>query len=351
MSKKELVALVDLDRCKYAIAYVGEEKTIEVTFPNGVVKPFKNKTEFYGKTKLPGGWLKDQYDLLGVPDEHRRKDQFTFVEKQTLKEELSHILHSAKVNIEAQNAAIGATRAEYFIGEGDSFRVERSTIQKYKGGTRETNLKPLALGDVVVYLKNKFKPEVVTGIENDDRLVMRYLELEKQGIRAVLIAEDKDTYSCPVLMYNPERPEEGIVDCRGFGKLWIVEKKDPETGKIKSKDVRGVGRLYKYQQICSLDKVDNYSCYAASDASWGEMSAYNALKDCKDDKEAWQTIVDIYKKLYPEPKEWLTWKGETVTIDWMYVLQELVDLVHMHRWEGDLLNVKDILNRLEICVD
>jgi len=61
--------------------------------------------------------------------------------------------------------------------------------------------------------------------------------------------------------------------------------------------------------------------------------------------------LDVFKYLYPEPKMITGWRGDEFEIDSMYVFQEMVNMAHLHRWADDYLNVKDILNKLEINYD
>ena len=324
---------------------MGQENSIEVSTDTVNEEypffTFKGKKEFYGIKKDIGGWLKGVYDFLGVPEEHRKgKKDFTITPRAVVTEPIENILHSAKLSIDGAVKASGATEAIYFLGEGDSFREELSTLQKYKGNRDELE-KPLLFDQLVDYLKKKYKPEVITGYEADDALVMKYIELENQGVDAVIIAVDKDSYGTPVKMYNPQRPQEGVVDCRGFGELYRDDK-----GKV-----RGKGRLFKYFQICSQDKIDNYKAHCFSDVKWGDVSAYNALKGCKNDKEAFEAMVGVFKKLYPEPKEVEGWRGDTITIDWLYVWQEMIHMAHMHRVEGDYVDVKAVLGKLGVVYE
>jgi len=215
-----------------------------------------------------------------------------------------------------------------FIGRGDSFRVERSTLLKYKG-QRTNLLKPLYLKDVEEYLIDKYNAEIVTVIENDDRCVM---ECYKQP-NNILLAAEKDFYSCPVKYYNAAT-KVGTINCDKFGKLSLNEKKE----------VKGYGRLHLYYQTCAQDDSDNYKAHCMSDVAWGEQSAYKALVGCKNDKEAWEAIEGVFKHLYPEPKEVVGWRGDTILIDWAYVLNECFDMARMLRYDGDRVVATDVLN-------
>lgn len=341
---KEPVAIIDLDFLKYAVASVGDRRFVEVTHtPSGRVKEYDNKTTFWGRN-TQGGALKEINNARlekGLPP--FPPEDFEIIQKQERKEPLANILHSAKLTVDGVIKASGAKGYEAYIGKGESFRVELSTLMKYKGQRVDTP-PPTMLEEVSEYLTKKYSAEVITGIEVDEKIVMRYLELEKEGVDCFVVAVDKDAYTCPIKLYNPNRPEEGVVDCRGFGKLWVEE-----SGKAKK--VRGYGRLFKYWMISSQDTCDNYKANAHSDVRWGELSAYKALKDCENDKQAWEALVDIFKNLYPEPKVITTWKGDDIEIDWLYCLQELTNMAHIWRWENDLLDVRQILDKLGVSYE
>lgn len=326
-----MIGVYDLDSVKYAVASVGEKRSIVVTHKTtGKEKEFNTRTEFWGRDrKHSGGWLaevnKDRTSPF-LPEE------FDVVDVQT-PEPIENVLHSAKMTVERNVEASKAESVQYFIGQGESFRVERSTLLGYKQ-QRNSTLKPLYLDEVSDYLTRKFKAEVVTHYENDDRVVF---ETYKQPNKFV-IALDKDTYSCPVKFFNVNRPQEGIVNCDCFGGLYLNDKNE----------VKGKGRMHLYYQICSLDDSDNYKAHCFSDVYWGQKSAYEALKDAKNDKEALIAMRDIFQKLYPEPKEVVGWRGNTILIDWQYVMNEMWDMARMHRFENDIVIGTEVMNKMGI---
>lgn len=319
-------AIIDADFIKYMAAACGEKRSIITTnIHTGEEHIFKTRTEFYGRGKAKnGGWL-GEYNL--AKDLNLSAEDFTIQDVQT-KLDFSNCTNVVDYQIKSSLAGLGTKKYKAFIGRGDSFRVERSTLLKYKGH-RTSLLKPLYLKDVEEYLIDKYNAEIVTGIENDDRCVM---ECYKQP-NNILMAAEKDFYSCPVKYYNAVA-KVGIINCDCFGKLSLNDKKE----------VKGYGRLHLYYQVCAGDKSDNYCANAASDVKWGEMSAYNALKDCKNDKEAWLAVEKVFKYLYPEPKEVVGWRGDTILIDWAYVLNECFDMSRMLRYDGDSVVATDVLN-------
>lgn len=327
-------AVIDLDFVKYSCASIGEIRSIvAIHRQSGQEKEFSNKTEFWGRTKKKdGGWLGELNAKRTSPF---LPEEFDIIEKQELNPDvpIANVLHSAKMMIESSLKRSGADNFVSFLGQGDPFRVEYSTLLKYKG-QRETLSRPLLLDDVSEYLKRKFKPEVVTYIECDDAVNMEAVKDKTSFI----IGVDKDFYGCPASVWNYNNPDEGIVDCRGFGELWLDTK-----GKV-----RGKGRLFKYLQACSEDTTDNYKANCFSDTRWAVMSAYKALKDTENDQQAFKAMKEIFQLLYPEPKEVIGWRGEPIQIDWLYVMNECLNLAHIWRKDNDYIDTRKVLVSYEL---
>lgn len=328
-------AILDLDLYKYAAAHAGEKKSIVVTHKTeDWSKTYKTKTDFWGHYKKKAGgdlaemnkertspWLPEEFDIQIIQTP----------------EPIENVLHSAKLLVDGDLHITGAKTYEGYLGKGDSFRVELSTLMKYKGNREgeEAPPKPLALGAVTEYLHKKYKAEYVEHLEADDMCVIRAFG----NPNAFAIIIDKDFWGCPINVYDIGQRDRGIVNCNKLGHLFKDDK-----GKV-----RGEGRLHFYFQCLSEDSIDNFKANCFSDVKWASMSAYNALKDCKTDKECWQVLVDCFKVLYPEPKVVIGWRGEPIEIDWLYVLQEMVNMGHMKRKVDEpLLNVKQILDKLGV---
>lgn len=368
-----IVAILDTDWCAYSIASVGDELYIEVTRNStGKVTEFKNITEFKGKGKEIGGWLakcnkarenkgmepltlddytieqkqrrRKEYEYKTVAQVEYNKGDFSNWEKieedgdnvrlkrqLTDDEALVRIFYSAKSTITKALAELGTHKYESYLGKGGDYREHLSTLVKYKG-KRDKILRPLVMTDVVDYLERSFNSRIVKHIENDDAVVMRAYG----DPNAVIVGEDKDFYGQPVKFFNANRPEEGIIDGDCFGKLWVVETIKRVNGKDKvDKKVRGYGRIFLYWQILAGDSTDCYKMSCMSDTRFGDISAYDALVDCKDDKEALESVIEVAKMLYPEPKVVKSWRGNEMLVDWLYVAREQFKMAAMLRWEGD----------------
>ena len=320
--------IIDMDYMKWSCASVGEKRTVVVThLPSGNEKIFKTRTEFKGQGKTIGGWLGQvNKQRTEAGKELFTLDQFAFRDIQT-PEPVENVLHTIKVQMDSLLHALDTREYKGFVGAGDSFRLGRSSIVKYKGD-RENLLKPLYLETVTNYMISKYGAEVVTDVEADDRCVMECYRNDN-----VLVGVDKDYCGSPVKLYNPDHPEAGIIDNACFGGIYRDEK-----GKV-----RGTGRMFFYYQVAYGDDSDCYHAHSASDVKHGPVAAFKALGECTTDREALEALVELYKRLYPEPKVVQGWRGDNITVDWIYALEENWALARMLRFRDDAYAFQDAL--------
>ena len=329
-------AVVDMDLYKYHAAAAGETRSVLITHKTtGRSIELPTRTDWYGHyLKKAGGKLAE---INAKRDSPYSWDEFEYEDIQR-PEPIANVLHTAKVMVEKDLKASGAEGYLAFLGEGESFRTELSTILKYKD--RANLLKPVLIDEVTEYLRKKFKAQVVSHIENDDKVV---IECFKRPDRFALI-EDKDFWGTPINVWDRNQQERGIVNCNKFGKLFLDSK-----GKV-----RGEGRIFFYWQVCASDKTDGYAANSATDTRWGDKGAYEALVGCQDDKQALESLVSVYKALYPEPKTITGWRGNEIKVDWLYVASENWHMARMLRSTDELENrieLKDVLNKLEVKYD
>jgi len=321
--------IFDYDYIKYSVGSASEKRDILVTHPSGIEEVFKTRTEFYGHwKKKEGGWLGEYNKDKSSP---LLAEEFTIVDRQH-PEPIELCLASVRGHIYGICEKLDVLDYKGFVGSGDSWRVEASTILKYKG-QRASVVRPVHLKAIEEYLISYHDAELITHLEADDKCVMKCYDNPNN----ILVFCDKDYY--------------GVNRIHGYN---INDHKDVYTGtglghlENTKKGVKGIGRKFFYHQILSGDSSDNYFANSASDVKWGDSSSYKALLDCKSDKECWQKIVECYKLLYPEPKEIIGWRGDTIKIDWLYVLQENATMAHMLRNENDSINVVKILDKLGV---
>lgn len=327
-----MLAIYDFDLITYSAGFAGETRRVEVThIPSGRKTLFKNKTEFRGRGKKVGGWLGE------LNSSREEKGLAPFLEEDFLLETvrevepLENVLSTTKRMISNINEKVGVNEYCGYLGKGNGFRYDEATLWEYKGNRKDV-LRPIYKDEIAEYILKHQNAELETYYEADDRVIMKAIEYGVDD--SVVITIDKDSYGCPVRVFNPDRPQEGIVDCRGFGELWRVEGKS---------DIRGKGRLHLYWQTAHGDSTDNYKANCFSDIKWSGISAYESLKDCSDDREAFESLKSTFQMLYPEEIEVEGWRGDLIRIDWLYVLEEMWNMARMRRHEDDVVFVKDIL--------
>lgn len=324
---------IDFDWVRYAAGFAGEKRHIlAIHKQSGDEYQFKNRTEFYGRGKAKNkGWLGEQN---ATRTSILTADEFDILDVQ-VPEPIENVLFSAKQMTEKVLNRFDTRDFVGFYGVGDSFRVERSTVLKYKGN-REGSLRPMQIDDITDFLVKKYKMKPCTGLEADDWCI-----IAGQEENTIVVSADKDTGGFPVDWYNPTHDDWGVMNCRCFGKLWL-------EGEGAKEKIRGIGRKFFYWQVAYGDDVDHYKANAASEVPWGQKSAYIAMQQAQNDKQAFAILVDIFKNLYPEPVEVIGWRGNTITVDWLYMLKEQFDMARMWRSETDEVNVEDILRKFSL---
>lgn len=326
---KNNLLVIDMDAIKYAAACVSEKRTIKVVHKSsGREKEFKTRTEFYGRDKK-SGWLGERNKGM---DEPFTVEDFEIFDIQT--PDLERFARAnAKAAVEKIFNVLGTTNHIGFLGEGDSHRLGASTILKYKGN-REGMLRPIHLDSVSEYLLKTFNVEKVVELEADD-----WCAIECYKNDNILCAIDKDAYGTASKVFNFGNPDDGVIDCDCFGELRVNDKNK----------VKGFGRQFFYFQVASGDSIDNYKANSASSKKWGEKSAYDALCKATNDTEALKALLDVYRKLYPEPIVVEGWRKDKIEVDWLYMLTEVWNMARMFTTPNDkFYDQQDMLNLFEM---
>lgn len=334
--------ILDADFLAYTVACVYQETYIMASHPK-IDKPIKlkNKTELWGNWRKKDGGFVAEYNALNFVD--YKPDEYSFTEHQ---EALS--LADAKKNIATRiQTLLRDTGAEYYrgyVGRGDVNRMKLATLLEYKGN--RTGPKPIHLAALKQYLVDDHNCKWVDdGKESDDAVAidgyasyLKWKKTKKSVDKGIMCFEDKDLLQIDGWQYQvgvSTKPELRV----GFGDLYRDDKGN----------VRGWGRKHLYWQSVHTEDSDNFSATCFSCVKWGDVAAYNLLKDCKNDKEAWEALVKGYQLLYPTPTEVTGWRGDKFDIDAIYVLNENFNLAKMLRSEDEKPTVvKDVLDKLKV---
>lgn len=355
----------DFDPILYECGFIGEERMVKVVHrQSGDDYSFPNRTAFWGHhKKKAGGWLAEFNEGRTSP---RLPEEFDTFDIQ-VPGSISQCINTMKSIIQGTKEVCGAKTYYGYSGKGKSFREDLSTVLMYKGN-RLTALRPVHLDELKNYLVKHHACKIVTGIEADDACTMdtyaayhKWKKTKSDADKVILAYVDKDYLQCDGHIYNTNK-QDGIDTYAGFGYLNIVER-ESSSGKL-VKEVKGRGRMWLYQQVLDGDSADNYKANSASSMKWAEMSAYNLLKDAKNDKEAFEALVKGYKTLYPAPKKIIGWRGyedpdkmtklradapdHEIEVDWLSMLSENFTMAMMLRKPGDKIDVKATLDKLKV---
>jgi hypothetical protein len=347
----------DIDSILYDAASAVEDRFITAMHvPTGKVMELANRTELYGSwRKKDGGFIAAQNELLGSVV--YKADDFEIVDGQRLKEftvtkgyggsnvKPFSALSCAKNIIDKKISDICEKLNCYdyfgYTGTGDTFRTELATLLPYKG--QRSTMRPLLLSELKQYVIDRHHCEMVTYLEADDVVSIATVEGYKKWKKSrddkdmvIACGVDKDMKQVEGWLYNISK-DDGPYLIEGFGSLWLDEKGDVDGG----------GRVFLYWQMLSGDQADNYKANCFSDVTYGEKAAYKDLKDCTNDKQAFEAMVRVFKRMYPEPKVITGCKGE-VKINWYFVMNEMFQLARMLRWKDDSVDLKDVLTKMGI---
>lgn len=344
---QEDILIFDADSIAYKSAAANETKSITTQhITNGTIEHWSNRTEF--KKAVENG----RYDSL---------EMYTITDVQEPRHS-SYGKSLIKEMIKGYHNRTGVQKGEIYIGGKDNFRdliplpMEHTvTVGKYAGsavlggrykGKRDDTIRPVQLKELRQWMIDELGAIVVNGMEVDDMGSIRAYEgwKEKKG-RVIQVTEDKDALQCSGYLFNPAKMTQPVL-IQGFGELH----RD-------GKGVKGTGRLWLYFQSVYGDKVD---CYHGCDLwkidgdrngiarQYGEMAAFNLLKDCTTDKEALAAVYRQYQEWYPEPVTYTAHDGVVHTKDALQIMQMYVDCAFMRRWKDDRIDVPAMLGKLGV---
>lgn len=352
----------DYDPLLYTAGSVGEQRTIKVVHrDSGDEYEFATRTAFWGHwKKRAGGWLAE-YNAAKSEGKRRQPDEFDIFDVQT-PEPIENCKHTLKQMILAAKEQTGCSSYYGYSGRGVVFREHLSTVVKYKGN-REGLLRPVHLEELKEYLIRIHGCKIVTEIEADDACSIdsfegykKWKKTKNDDDKLILAFVDKDYWQCAGHLFHTSSGKLLSQDER-YGKLfWDAEKKA----------VSGYGRAWLYFQVMNGDDADNYFANSGNPGvKWADKSAYDILKDAKNDKEAFEALVKGYKTIYPSPRKIIGWRGyedpktmkilkpdadkHEIEIDWLYMLQENFNLAKMLRSRDEKpTDVKAVMDKLGV---
>jgi hypothetical protein len=143
--------------------------------------------------------LRDQFTDKGMSFEEAERERESF-------DYLNFALSNAKTAVEFVLNDCFPDRTWYraFLTGKGNFRDKVATIKPYKGN-RDPNHRPKYYKEIRQYLVDKYKAEVVEGMEADDMLgIVQWQHPDKS---TVIVSIDKDLKMVPGYHFNPKKQE------------------------------------------------------------------------------------------------------------------------------------------------
>ena len=315
--------IYDSDALAYRAAAVVDQRSVKITHKqSGKSRVFKNRTEH-----------KEGLLLKGKPFD---KNDWLFEDK-VQPGELSHCLKILKNQIENINDRLFADEYLMCIQGKTNFRDRLPLPSQYKG-SRVDLARPTHLKEAKMYLYKNHPSLVAKDRECDDDVIIQgYLYLSK-GYTPILVSQDKDAFAYSELnLYDFTQEDPKIRLIPFFGSLW-------DTGK----KITGEGFLWFCMQLLNGDSTDNYKPCELAGVKFGEASAFKILKNCTNEKDALNVVINKYKEWYPEPFEYKDWTGTIQKADYKFLLDLYFKCARMMKHEKDKLDSVKFLDQYGI---
>lgn len=347
--------ICDADSVAYKAAAANEQRLIESThIEKGVVETWQNRTAFR-KFLETTDHTEDMYTIQDIQEPRNIEYGYKLIRDMLVGYSTRTGIAEREIYISGDNnfRDLLPLPAEY----KPVFNVKKGTDPVWAGaykGKREGLIRPVQLKQLRHFMQKELGAIPIHGMEVDDWSSIRAYEgwSAKNDSMIVQVTSDKDALQCSGWLFNPDKDKAPRL-IQGFGELHREIKKGKEA------DVKGSGRAWLYFQVLYGDDVD---CYHASDlwkiqqdrqglkAQFGEVAAYNVLKDCKNDREALQAVYNQYKAWYPEGQIYMDCFGVMQEKSIVDLMQLYFDCAHMRRRKDDRIDVALMLEKVGVVL-
>lgn len=327
MSKQKTILIVDGDVLCFRSAAAAETRSVDVIHkPSGRSRIFTTRTAFK--------------DYLKGRDFEYKSEDYEFVDIQS-EEDISHPLHSIKVQLKKMQDVVSPDRTRLFVGGKGNFREALPFPIKYKS-SRKGMLRPIHLEECKEYCVRQMGAELIEGEEVDDALHYIGQSYLKKGWKVVVCTIDKDSHSHEGLhIYDFTKEKVNIWEVPSFGSLWETEKKE----------IKGNGFIWFAFQWGYGDTVDTIKPReVAGIKGFGEKAMYNLLKDCKTEQEAVDVVWGKYKEWYNAEPEYVDWNGCTQKATPLFMADMFFKAVRMKETADDKLDLLKFLKGRGLCL-
>ena len=215
----------------------------------------------------------------------------------------------------------GATSYVAHITPSGSNKGERDDIALTKGyqANRDGKVKPEHLNTIRAYIGEELNSAIHFDQEADDGMAAANYAAVKRGESnlSVIVSKDKDLRIPSGLHYDFDSEEVVDVD-DPFGSIWVDRSK-------KSPKVLGWGTAFFWAQLLMGDTADNIAGLPIAlikdkQKKVGPILAYELLKDCKTDRECFDTCRELFKT---SPYEWHDYRDGSETTWGMHMLADM----------------------------
>lgn len=286
-------AIVDSDSLVYAAAFAAQKTRYLLYTPDGfVVGDFDSAKDcaFFLAEHPDEGLERDSYEVYDTPD-------------------------SAMLSVEAMLSsslnAVGADDYTVYLTGNKSWRLDYSTILKYKGN-RDNMKRPYYYDLCRGYLQQKHHAIVVEYIEADDAVIMEYNERQDES---VMIHIDKDLDQQAGLHFYPRKVADGM--------FWIDDHQ---------------ANLNFYTQLLTGDRVDNIlglSVQGTGKRGIGSATAAKMLAECTSARDMFTVCHEAYINKFGNTYSYEDWRGGiTHERSAMEILDENAQLLWLQRYDG-----------------
>lgn len=328
MQDRKIIVIYDGDILAFRASAVAEERSVLAThIPTGKEKVFKNKTELKDSLKSKGKEYKpEDFDFKDIQEPLPESVAFKIMKNKILQ----------------TNSDLFADEYVITLSGKSNFRDLLPLPTKYKDN--RTGIRPLHLKACKEHLWKKFNSRVAMHEEADDVQIYTAYEYYKQGYTPIVATIDKDAnaYSGISLYdFTTEGSEVRLIP-DGPGYLEVIQKD-------KTKKVKGLGLAWYCFQSLVGDKTDTiYPYELANVKGFGEISAYNILKDCKTEQDLLLAVLNTYKEWYPDKFLYKDWQGNEHEADYLSVMQMYHKCIRMKETKDDTLNLQEFYSRWRI---
>lgn len=190
-----------------------------------------------------------------------------------------------------------------------NFRFEEAKKKEYKAGANRNKEKPFHYNNIREYMLANYECVVAEGFEADDLLSIHQRKRIKE-LDTIICSRDKDLRITPGLHFSWQcgRQEQwGPVRVTELGELELKG----------GKKLVGNGLKFFYSQVIMGDTVDNIPGLPRG----GPVLAFNTLNSCETEREMFDKVSELYKKVYGDT--WREEMKEQMNLTWM--VQELTD--------------------------